>query len=229
MQSIKQYSQWKRKQQRRQPAASPAKGSRAVKSRAGDQERLWDEWRSAISASERDGAEDSFQGEPAAGQAELTTSDDAFSADDTLGVYLQQMGAVSLLSREEELELAERLERARRRYRHAALCNWSVLAQVVETFEQIRAGQLSLDRTIDVVPSQGLDAARVRARLTGHLSRLRRLVEEATAGFARLLSSRTAAARDRLRREQHNQLARQSRWRKSCRRARNCWTIGSRV
>ncbi len=74
------------------------------------------------------------------------------------------MGTVPLLSREAELELARRLEEARRRYRRAALWNWSVLARVVETFEKIRAGQLSLDRTVDVMPSLGLDAERVRAR-----------------------------------------------------------------
>jgi RNA polymerase primary sigma factor len=206
MQSMKQYSQWKRSQQRRRQTASAAKGSRSAKSGVGDQETLWDEGRSPISASERDGAEEYIQHETSADQAELRTSDDAFSADDTLGVYLQQMGAVSLLSRQEELELAGRLERARRRYRHAALCNWSVLARVVETFEQIRVGQLSLERTIDVVPSQGLDAERVRARLAGHLAKLRRLVEEASAGFVRFLGSRTPAARDRLRREQRRRL-----------------------
>ena len=44
-------------------------------------------------------------------------AEDSLSADDTLGVYLQQMGAVPLLSRDEELALAQRLERARHRYR----------------------------------------------------------------------------------------------------------------
>ena len=53
-----------------------------------------------------------------------------------------------------------------------------MLARVVETFEKIQAGQLCLDRTIDVVPSVGLDAERVRTRLPGHLSALRRLVND---------------------------------------------------
>src|SRR5690348_11194825 len=46
---------------------------------------------------------------------EVPVSEDTLSADDALGLYLQQMGSVPLLSREEELELSERLERTRRR------------------------------------------------------------------------------------------------------------------
>src|SRR5205085_2531633 len=41
------------------------------------------------------------------------------SPDDPLGLYLRQMGSIPLLSRQQELDLAQRLETARRRYRHA--------------------------------------------------------------------------------------------------------------
>src|SRR5476649_1491845 len=40
-------------------------------------------------------------------------------ADDALGLYLKQMGAIPLLNREKELSLATRLEKARQRYRRA--------------------------------------------------------------------------------------------------------------
>src|SRR5215468_10889240 len=39
--------------------------------------------------------------------------------DDTLGLYLRQMGSIPLLNRKQELDLAQRLETARKRYRHA--------------------------------------------------------------------------------------------------------------
>src|SRR6516165_9964653 len=54
---------------------------------------------------------------------------EGFSGTDPFGLYLQQMGAIAMLNRQEELELTSRLERLRRRYRHAALCSTSVLAQ----------------------------------------------------------------------------------------------------
>jgi RNA polymerase primary sigma factor len=99
-------------------------------------------------------------------------------ADQALGLYLRQMGSIPLLNRKQELDLAQRLDAATRRYRHAALWNWDVLALVLGCFETVRAGESPLDRNIDVVPGLGLTAERIRARLSRHLGRLRKLLEE---------------------------------------------------
>jgi RNA polymerase primary sigma factor len=122
--------------------------------------------------------------------AESTHDFDGPSADDALGLYLQQMGSYPLLSRAQELELSQRLETVRARYRRAILWNWSVLARVIETFERIRAGRLSLERTVDVFPGLGLTAERIRGRLPRHLGKLRRLYAEAQADDS--ADSRTA-------------------------------------
>jgi RNA polymerase primary sigma factor len=131
--------------------------------------------------------------------------DEAWDAEDAavsdaLTVYLKEMGAIPLLDREAELELAKRLERARSRYRRAALFSWTVLAWLVETFEQVRAGRLYLDRVIDVVPGLGLTAKRVRARLPRRLRDLRLLLAQAAAGARKLPRLKTKAGRARLRR-----------------------------
>jgi RNA polymerase primary sigma factor len=102
----------------------------------------------------------------------------ARSTDDSLGLYLQQMGSIPLLNRQQELDLARRLDRARRRYRHALLCNWDVLARVLDTFAAIRAANSGLERTIAVVPGLELTAERIRGRLPHLLDRLRQVVEE---------------------------------------------------
>ncbi len=120
------------------------------------------------------------------------------AAGDALGVYLQQMAAIPMLNRRQELELTQRLERIRRRYRHAALCSWWVVSRVVETFEHGQAGQASLERSVDVVPSLGLTADGIRARLPKHLPQLRRLLDEGTAAFRHTLSGK-AAGRERAR------------------------------
>src|SRR5437588_6210277 len=70
-------------------------------------------------------------------------------ADDALGLYLKQMGAIPLLSREKELALAIRLETARSRYRHAVLFSWWTIRRVVEIFERIQAGDSPIDPQID--------------------------------------------------------------------------------
>jgi RNA polymerase primary sigma factor len=118
---------------------------------------------------------------------------DGPTADDALGLYLQQMGNIPLLTRAQELELSQRLEQVRARYRHAVLFNWSVLARVVEVFQRIHQGEASLERMVDVFPGLGLTAERIRARLARHLNKLRRLRAEADE------EAGTPAARRRLR------------------------------
>ncbi len=127
--------------------------------------------------------------------------DDVHAPDDALGLYLRQMGAIPLLSREQELALAERLEYRRRRYRRAALCNWRTLAAVVDTFEKVRAGQLALDPTIDVVTTLGLSRDNILARMPHNLRTLRHLIEDTEADIRTLLRAGSASARHRLRRD----------------------------
>src|SRR5215468_7222840 len=74
----------------------------------------------------------SLDGEPPHA-AEEKDSDEPTGPDDALGLYLRQMGAIPLLTRQQELDLARRLERARTRYRRAALANWRTVAMTVAT------------------------------------------------------------------------------------------------
>src|SRR4051812_25304216 len=121
--------------------------------------------------------------------------------DDALGLYLRQMGAIPLLSREQELALAKRLEQKRNRYRRAALLNWRTLHKVVDTFERIHAGQLPIDPNIDVVTTLNLSREKILARLPHNLSTLQRLLKKADAQFSDFLRERTIVRRARMRRE----------------------------
>jgi RNA polymerase primary sigma factor len=122
------------------------------------------------------------------------------SPDDTLGLYLRQMGAIPLLNRKEELELSQRLEKARKRYRHAAMLSWPVLDRVVETFERVLAGQLAVDPTIDVVTSLNLSREQILKRMPFNVRTLRHVLTVAAADFRQLLRASTPTARNRLRR-----------------------------
>jgi RNA polymerase primary sigma factor len=132
--------------------------------------------------------------------AAMTEEVEDVSASDPFGLYLQQMGARPLLSRQQERELTQRLDRLRQRYRHAALCSAPVLAHVAETFERIQAGQLPLERTIDEVPSLALTPAEIRKRIPRHVPKLRRLLAESEEAFRRFLQARSTAERQRQRR-----------------------------
>jgi RNA polymerase primary sigma factor len=138
--------------------------------------------------------------------------EDGVRADDALSLYLKQMGAIPMLGRDRELEVARRLENLRRRYRRAALANWGVLAHVVDTFTQIRAGDQVLERSVDVFPGLGLSVESIRGHLSHHLEALRRLLNEAATAFrTRLRSGAAEAVRarraDRLRLRQAVRLA----------------------
>lgn len=131
-------------------------------------------------------------------RATVATEDDVVVGD-ALGMYLKQMGAIPMLKPKQEKEATRHLERARGRYRRAVLWNWSIIGRVVEVFERIQAGQLPLERTIDVIPSLGLNAAKIQARLPGHLEALKEFVAQANVEFRHILAGRrlTRAVRRR--------------------------------
>jgi RNA polymerase primary sigma factor len=120
------------------------------------------------------------------------------SADATLGLYLKEMGEIPLLKRDQELELAQRLEQTRLRYRRAVLFHWSVLGHMVEHFAGLAPGQQALERSIDVFPGKGVTLKYVQERLPGHLNRIRKLSEESRQEAHRRLHARSRAERGRL-------------------------------
>src|SRR5262245_19496082 len=92
---------------------------------------------------------------------------------DALSMYLRQMGEIPRLDPSAEAELTRGLERMRQRYRRAMLWNGTVIARLVETFEQAQDDRQALERHMDVQPSQELNVEEFQARLPGLLSRLR--------------------------------------------------------
>ena len=124
--------------------------------------------------------------------------EDAHAPDDALGLYLRQMGAIPLLSREQELALAKQLERQRERYRHAALSCWLPLEHVVDAFDRVQQGKLALDPTIDVVKTLGLTRENILKRIPYHVRTLKKLVTTARADFAELLKTSSVKERGKV-------------------------------
>jgi RNA polymerase primary sigma factor len=205
---MKQHRNMTRRKTRRGDNGTHAEALRTRKRRAAAnriRDRLGDEGLHDFDAREHE-HEDAFAaGDPLHGAGEIGEG----SGDDTLALYLRQMGAIPLLNRKQELELAVRLEAARRRYRHAALWNWQVLGRLADTLASLLHSPQALARTIDIVPGLGLTYEQIQARLPHHLDALSRLSEEAAADARQLSRARSAAQRGELRR----------RWRQRLRRA----------
>jgi RNA polymerase primary sigma factor len=126
--------------------------------------------------------------------------------DDTLGLYLRQMGAIPLLNREQELELSRRLEQRRQRYRRAALWNWDAVARIIDLYEHILQSGASLERTVDVVPSLGVSCESIRGRLDHHVEALRGLLRDAAEDHDALLAASRSSVKARLARRNRQRL-----------------------
>jgi len=116
-------------------------------------------------------------------------------AEDSLTLYLRQMGRFSRVDADQEDVLTHRIGRLRQRYRRAGLFNWWVIEQVVATFEEVKADRLALGRVADLLPGMGRTASQVRAHLTAYLPRLRKMLRQARADSEQEPTSRTARRR----------------------------------
>ncbi len=68
--------------------------------------------------------------------------------DDPVKMYLKQMGSISLLSRESEIELAKKIEEAENRLKDAVLCTRFARAEILAIADDILDGKLNLDEVV---------------------------------------------------------------------------------
>jgi len=76
--------------------------------------------------------------------------EESIYTDDPVRVYLREMGAVPLLTREGEVDLARRMERGKLRMQKAISRSALVQGVVVELAEQLRKGADEIDNVVDV-------------------------------------------------------------------------------
>ena len=115
-----------------------------------------------------------------------TPADEASTgADDSLGLYLRQMGAIRLLNKDDERILAEKLERRRTRFRNASLVCPYILGEALATFERVRAGKAAVDPTIDVYSCEQLKLSReqILARFAEHLPKIKKHLRQGAKEF----------------------------------------------
>lgn len=113
--------------------------------------------------------------------------EDTGGADDALGLYLRQMGAIPLLSRAQEISHAEKLEKHRTRYRKAALSTWFVLTRFIKHFERIASSEMPLEASIDSISTQNLSRDLIQNRLPLNLATLQKILVLAEEDFRSLL------------------------------------------
>ena len=107
---------------------------------------------------------------------------------DPIRMYLSQMANIPLLTRDEEIRLAKKIELTRKRFRRNMLRSFFALEATVKTLERVHSGELPFDRTIKVSLTERLTKEQVQARMPHNLPLLRHLMQAQQRDFALLIS-----------------------------------------
>jgi RNA polymerase primary sigma factor len=112
---------------------------------------------------------------------------------DPIRMYLSQMAHIPLLTRDEEIGLAKKIELTRKRFRRNLLRSFFALETTVKTLERVHQGELPFDRTIKVSLTERLTKDQVQARMPHNLPLLRHLMQAQRRDFDILASRKTCA------------------------------------
>ncbi len=93
-------------------------------------------------------------------------------SDDPVRMYLTQMGEIPLLTRQEEIRLARKIEVTRRKFRTKLLeCDY-VMQMAFKTLKRVHEGELPFDRTVQVSVTDRLEKDQILGRIPHNLRTL---------------------------------------------------------
>ncbi len=116
--------------------------------------------------------------------------------DDPVRMYLTQMGEIPLLTREEEISLARKIELTRKQFRKEVLSSGFGMKNAIEILEDVLKGELAFDRTLKVNQQDPeVGKADLSDRLPGNIQTLQRIYDAAREDFGELFGGKASQAR----------------------------------
>jgi RNA polymerase primary sigma factor len=98
--------------------------------------------------------------------------------DDPVRMYLTQMGEIPLLTRDEEIRLAKKIELTRMAFRRKVLESDYCLQAAVDILAQVESGELPFDRTMRISTAEVDAKGTISKRIPENLNTVRKLLEQ---------------------------------------------------
>jgi len=155
-----------------------------------------------IDQAEAKGRSETFEEEAppprASGRKRDALSGETKRIDDPVRMYLTQMGEIPLLTRQEEINLAKKIEMTRMHFRRRILESPYCIQQATEILTQVHNGDLPFDRTMKVSTAENLSKETITDRMPANLRTLRKIIERNLADW------NTANSKAHSQRARHN-------------------------
>ena len=149
--------------------------------------------------------EDASGGEPEEGEAEYDAEGDAAGkTGDPVRMYLREMGNVSLLSRDGEVEIAKRIEEGEGVVVEHALSCSAAVQHVLELGDRIRRGEVRVHEVVRGVEAESEDRETEEAhaqKLLAQIDKLARLVREREGALGKARKRNPPEVKQRLERQ----------------------------
>ncbi len=147
--------------------------------------------KAAAKSEESAGDADAAVEEEKVAEVAAPTVDATEKIDDPVRMYLTQMGEIPLLTREEEISLARKIELTRKQFRREVLTSGFGLATAVEILEDVVRGELAFDRTLKVNQQDPeIGKADLSDRLPGSIDTLQKIYAATKEDFSVLLDGK---------------------------------------
>jgi RNA polymerase primary sigma factor len=121
--------------------------------------------------------------------------------DDPVRMYLTQMGEIPLLTRDQEISLARKIELTRMAFRRKVLESDYSALNAIEILQQVSEGSLPFDRTMKMSSAENLVRSVVRSRLPENIRTANKLLANNAKLFADFLKEQDETAKKKVMRQ----------------------------
>lgn len=116
-----------------------------------------------------------------------TSADLPKASEDPIRMYLSQMAEIPLLTREQEISLAKKIEITRKQYRRSLLETDYAMRSTFDVLKKVHSGELPFDRTIKVSLTERLTKEQISQRMPHNLRTIETLMDQNQNDFAILV------------------------------------------